>query len=67
MLNIHSKSENHIENSLSNVAPRNFEFDGVECTCIEVVLQSFKIPSKDMQKVICKKTAKQRGYCNRWH
>lgn len=50
--------------SLSNFHPRHFVFDGVECSSIEGLLQSFKFDKPHIQTEVCKLvglTAKRRG------
>lgn len=49
---------------LSNFTPRAFIFDGVECSSMEGLLQSFKFEKTHIQREICKLTgfsAKKRG------
>ena len=40
--------------ALSNFAPHKFTFDGVECSSIEGVLQSFKFDKPHIQNEVCK-------------
>jgi len=40
-------------NVLSNLAPKEFYFDGVKCASIEGFLQSLKIKDKQKQKEVC--------------
>lgn len=40
--------------SLSNFAPHQFVFDGVQCNSMEGLLQSFKFNSKNIQIEVCK-------------
>lgn len=50
--------------ALSNFAPHQFWFDGVECASMEGLLQSFKFDKLPIQKEVCKLTglkAKFRG------
>lgn len=55
--------------ALSNFAPRNFIFDGVQCYSIEGVLQSFKFEDIEMQKHVCTligRAAKAKGANKKW-
>lgn len=57
------------ESALSNFAPRRFIFDGVECSSLEGVLQSFKFSNIEMQKHVCTlvgKGAKFKGKNKKW-
>lgn len=57
------------ESALSNFAPRNFIFDGVQCSSIEGVLQSFKFKDIPMQEYVCTlvgKSAKSKGKKKKW-
>ena len=63
------KGSGGVAGRLSNFTPRKFIFDGVECSSIEGVLQSFKFKNPEMQKEICKLSglaAKQRGASKNW-
>jgi len=56
-------------NALSNFAPHPFVFDGVECSSMEGLLQSFKFTNPDMQKEVCKLVglaAKFKGKPKKW-
>ena len=44
--------------SLSNFHPHRFEFDGVECSSMEGLLQSFKFDKPHIQVEVCKLTGK---------
>lgn len=56
--------------ALSNFAPYQFVFDGVECSSMEGLLQSFKFASPEMQKHVCTlvgKKAKFKGKKKPWY
>ena len=42
-----------VEGGLSNFRLRRFEFDGVECECMEALLQAFKFENREVQQFIC--------------
>lgn len=55
--------------ALSNFAPHPFVFDGVECSSMEGLLQSFKFSNPEVQREVCKlsgKTAKFKGKKKKW-
>ena len=57
------------ESALSNFTPRNFIFEGVKCSSIEGVLQSFKFKDIPMQEYVCTltgKCAKFKGKKKKW-
>lgn len=63
------KGSGGVAGRLSNLTPRRFIFDGVECNSIEGVLQSFKFKNVDMQKEVCKlvgMVAKKKGANKNW-
>lgn len=57
------------ESSLSNFTPRSFIFDGVKCSSIEGVLQSFKFKDIEIQEYVCTlvgRYAKSKGKKKKW-
>ena len=59
----------NISSRLSNFTPRRFIFEGIECSSIEGVLQSFKFSEIDMQKYVCTLVglkAKFKGKKKKW-
>lgn len=60
---------NYPANALSNFAPHKFIFDGIECSSMEGLLQSFKCPHQHIQVEICKlvgREAKFKGKKYKW-
>ena len=47
-----STDENFLARSLSNFTLFNFEFDGIKCTCMEGLLQSFKFCNRQAEVCI---------------
>lgn len=55
--------------ALSNFAPHPFVFDGIECSSMEGLLQSFKFSNPEVQREVCKlsgKAAKFKGKKKKW-
>ena len=62
-------SKRGIAGRLSNFTERQFVFDGVLCRSIEGVLQSFKFPTVEEQRIVCylyKGQAKRVGELRDW-
>ena len=67
-MDIHSGS-GYPSSALSNFAPHPFIFDGVPCTSMEGLLQSFKFSEEHIQVEVCKlvgAAAKRRGSKRDW-
>lgn len=64
------KSRKHgLAGRLSNFTKRQFVFDGISCHSIEGVLQSFKFPTVEEQRIVCylyKGQAKSVGELRDW-
>ena len=68
-INIYSKSENWIAQSLSNFAPHEFWLNGWQISCFEAFLQSMKFTDPVMQQKVLRmsgKDAKQAGSQQDW-
>lgn len=69
IINIYSKSENWIAQSLSNFAAHAFILDGKQISCFEAFLQSLKFSEREAQEEIWRmsgKEAKQVGSQQQW-
>ncbi len=53
MINIDSRSANPKASCPSNLTPRSFIFDGIECASPEGVLQAFKFSNIEVQRQVC--------------
>lgn len=68
-IDIYSKSQNWIAQSLSNFAAHEFQLDGYRITCFEAFLQSMKFTDPEMQQSVLRmsgKHAKQAGAQRQW-
>lgn len=69
VINIYSKSENWIAQSLSNFASHEFVLEGHRISCFEAFLQSMKFADPEIQQSVLRmsgKEAKQAGAQQQW-